>query len=85
MKKHNGNQPGTHKPEVTIRGFLDMQVCVPGHWNDKQIRDFAERENPCGTTAGWFIRKEGNERLSGAPERASCVERLGYVHVMLEA
>lgn len=71
--------------EVTQRGILDMQVCVPKDWTDEQVKVFAGDENPCGTSGGWFIRKEGNEYLSGAPERVSCAERDGYVHIMLEA
>jgi hypothetical protein len=71
--------------EVTMRGFLDMQVCVPEDWDDESVKSFAGRENPCGTENGWFIRKEGDEGLAGDPERQPCASRPGYVHIMLDA
>ncbi len=74
----------TQKPEVTRVGMLDMQVCVPENWTDVQIEDFANKENYCGTRNGWKIRKE-DELLCGTPERNSCSERNGYVHVTLDA
>lgn len=75
----------TIKPNITKASLLDMQVCVPKEWDDAEVEAFAERENPCGTQAGWQIRKEGHPRLSGDPERVSCDERPNYVHIMLEA
>jgi len=71
--------------EVTMRGVLDMQVCVPTEWTDEQVLTFASRANYCGTTNGWFIRREGNPALLGDPERASCQDRAGHVHIMLDA
>ena len=71
--------------EVTKIGCLDMQVCVPDDWTDDQVRDFAAGENPCGTTGGWFIRREGDKALNGDPERRPCAERANHVHVMLDA
>lgn len=71
--------------EVTRCGFLAMQVCVPQDWTDQQAKDFAERENPCGTTHGWHIRRQGDEALNGAPERCPCQQRSGHVHIMLDA
>ena len=73
------------KPEVILRGVLDMQVCVPADWTDEQVKDFADRENRCGTSHGWFIRREGDKALFGSPERNPCAERSGFVHVMLDA
>ena len=74
-----------HHPQVTRRGALDMQVCVPSDWSDKQVKEFADRENPCGTEHGWAIRKEGDKALNGDPERISCSQIDGYVHIMLDA
>ena len=71
--------------EVTHRGLLDMQVCVPGGWSDDQIIEFAEREYPCGTARGWQIRRNGDKLLNGDPERVPCSKRHGHVHVMLDA
>lgn len=71
--------------EVTRTGGLDMQVCVPTDWTDEQVKTFAERENPCGTTNGWFIRKAGDPALAGMPERNPCAQREGHVHVTLDA
>lgn len=62
-----------------------MQVCVPSDWTDEQVRDFAERENPSGTENGWFIRRDGDKKLAGYPERVSCAARAGHVHIMLDA
>ena len=71
--------------EVTRRGCLDMQVCVPAEWTDEEVKKFAERENPCGTAAGWQIRKEGDPALVGHPERNACASRSGFVHITLDA
>jgi hypothetical protein len=71
--------------EVTKRGALDMQVCVPADWNDEQVVAFANGANPCGTTLGWAIRRKGSEWLGGDSERVSCALRPGFVHVMLDA
>jgi len=75
----------SNSAEVIRHGILSMQVCVPHDWDDEQVKDFAERECPCGTSNGWFIRKEGDKKLSGFPERNPCAERSGFVHIMLDA
>ncbi len=75
----------TEQPSVIQRTILAIQVCVPEDWIDEQIREFAEREERCGTTAGWGIRKDGNPRLDGTRERICCDTRDGFVHVILEA
>lgn len=71
--------------QVTRRGALDMQVCVPTDWDDEAVKSFADRENLCGTEHGWQIRREGDKALAGSPERMPCQERAGFVHVMLDA
>lgn len=71
--------------EITRRGALDMQVCVPSDWSDKQVKEFAEIGYPCGTDAGWVIRKQGDPLLNGADERVPCAQRNGHVHIMLDA
>ena len=71
--------------EVTGVGIFDMQVCVPEDWIDDEVKDFADIINPCGTKAGWFIRKQVDECLSGDDERVKCEERDGHVHIMLDA
>ena len=71
--------------EVTRVGMLDMQVCVPERWSDEDVIEFAERENPCGTEAGWSIRRDGDPKLGGDAERTKCEERSGFVHIMLDA
>lgn len=70
---------------VTRRGALDMQVCVPDDWSDDQVRDFANRENLCGTPHGWGIRRHEDAALAGAAERVPCASRSGHVHIMLDA
>lgn len=71
--------------EITRRGALDMQVCVPEDWSDDSVVWLANRENPCGTQHGWHIRREGDEALAGAPERQPCAARPNHVHIMLDA
>lgn len=71
--------------EVTRIGMLDMQVCVPKDWTDKQVLEFAEAENPCGTTAGWAIRGEGHAALRGMPYRVQCSQHEDNCHIMLDA
>lgn len=70
--------------EVTKRGALDMQVCVPADWSDERVKEFADRENLCGTENGWSIRRS-DEFLDGVPERNPCQGRAGHVHIMLDA
>ena len=72
------------KPEITRKGLLDMQVCVPKNWTDHQVKTFADDYNPCGTKNGWSIRKEGDKFLKGAHERVQCSDREDYVHIMLD-
>ena len=71
-------------PQITRRGMLDMQVCVPSDWTDEQVAKFAEVNNPCGTTGGWGVRR--SERLlNGDPVRQPCSQRDGFVHITLDA
>ena len=72
-------------PEVTRVGVFDMQVCVPKEWTDAQAVEFANSANPCGTHAGWGVRKEGSKFLKGDPERVPCKDRKGMVHIVLDA
>lgn len=71
--------------QITLAGALSVQACVPTSWTDDQVRTFAEQNYPCGATAGWCIRAEGDERLAGYPERNPCAARAGFVHIMLDA
>jgi len=64
---------------------LDMQVCVPTYWSDTQVKEFAEKENPCGTELGWHILKNGDSRLGKDPERNPCGLGHDFVHVALIA
>lgn len=75
------------KPTVTKRGALDMQVCVPCTWKDKQVVGFANHHNPSGTAHGWFVRKKGSKFLKDAKERVVCekVGREAFVHIMLDS
>ena len=71
--------------EVTKRGALSMQVCVPTNWTDEQVKTFADRENLCGTELGWVIRRQGDPALKNDAERQPCAQRAGHVHIMLDA
>lgn len=72
-------------PQVTYSGMFDMQVCVPKSFSNKEVLEFASKANPCGTTSGWSIRKQGSADLQGKDERVECQGRKGYVHIMLDA
>ena len=74
-----------NEPMVTKANVLDMQICVPRDMEDNTVIAHAELLNPCGTTLGWQIRKQGNKALTGDNERVPCSERVGFVHIMLEA
>lgn len=71
--------------EITRYGALDMQVCVPRDWSDDDVKNFADKGNPCGTQCGWVIRRQGAAALAGADERVPCASRAGHVHIMLDA
>lgn len=71
------------KPEVTRRGALDMQVCVPAAFTDEEVIAFANGEVLCGTDNGWQIVRAGDRHLAGDPERRACENRAGFVHVMV--
>lgn len=72
------------QPEVTRRGALDMQVCVPETFTDDEVVAFANRENMCGTENGWQIRRQGDKALGNDQERVCCTQRTGFVHLMLD-
>ena len=71
-------------PMVIRHGVLDMQVCVPKGWPDKQVKYYADSANESGTANGWSIRKKGSKYLAGDEERVQCEERKGCVHIMLD-
>ena len=73
------------QPAMLRMSLLDMQVCVPEVWTDDQVVAWAEGCQPCGTTAGWAVRREGDPHLLGDPERVPCLTRTGFIHVILEA
>lgn len=70
---------------VTQRSAFLCQVCVPRGWTDRQVKEFADRVNWCGTDSGWTVKKDGDPALRGDPERATCSVDPDYVHVMLDA
>lgn len=70
--------------QVTQKGMLDCQVCVPMDWTDKQVKKFADTNHLSGTENGWFVRKEGAAALAGDPERTPCHNKDGFVHIMLD-
>ena len=73
-------------PHVLRKGALSCQVCVPHDWTDEQIVALAEREYPCGTTAGWQVRRPGtNSRFPNDPERVQCNQCPAHCHVVLDA
>ena len=83
MPEHT--ETATILPQVTKRGIFSVQVCIPAYYTDRQVKDFAELQYPCGTRNGWSIRRAGDPLLAGDAERVACEERAGCVHVMLDA
>lgn len=71
----------TLEAEVTRRGLLDVQVCVPKDWTDEQVLEFVKQQ--MGNTM-WSIRKEGSKRLGGDPERNPCDDRPDFVHIVAD-
>jgi hypothetical protein len=71
--------------EVTRVGIFDMQVCVPKSWSDEAVETFANTQEPCGTSKGWTIRRQGSEYLNGSDERVKCSANTDKVHIMLDA
>lgn len=69
---------------VTRTGIFDMQVCVPADWTDEKVEEFANSQNPAGTTLGWKMRAADSEYQAGAPVRVPCANGGGNVHIMLE-
>lgn len=72
-------------PIMARCGALDCQVCVPKDWTDERAVAFAEREYPCGTANGWHVVEKGDPALGGHPQRNSCAEREGCVHILMVA
>jgi hypothetical protein len=71
------------KPEIIKNRVLGMQLCVPVSFSENQILEFAEKENPCGAFNGWQLAKNGSMYLGGDEERVECLERPGFVHVVV--
>ena len=71
------------KPLVLKSALVDMQVCVPESFTDKEVIEFANRENSSGTQDGWSIRSPDDPAQNGDPIRVDCRGRSGYVHIML--
>ena len=65
------------KPEVMGVKLLGMSLCVSKDWTNEQVIDFAEKNNPCGTTAGWQV----HEALG----RVKCSDKLDYIHIVVHA
>lgn len=72
------------QPEVTRRGLLGMQVCVPESFTDEQAEEFANNDTPTGIESRWTIRREGDPALCGCAERVPCEDRAGCVHIMMD-
>lgn len=69
------------EPQVTQRGLLHCQVCVPKDWTPEQARDWLQSVNPAGTRAGWIF-VDSSEQLSGDQPIVECRLRNGFVHMV---
>lgn len=65
-----------NNPEILRKLAFDMQVCVPEQWTDDEVKVFADKGCPCGTTGGWTLRK-------GDTYRYPCDVKKGKVHLTL--
>ena len=77
-------------PNLVRAGLFDMQICVPKETSDVEVIQHAERLLPCGTTNGWFIRRQEtyDESAPGhdwAKERVQCEKYPENVHITLDA
>jgi len=45
------------EPQVLGIKILGMRVCVPSHWSDAEIDEWANRVELCGTERGWSVSK----------------------------
>lgn len=73
------------KTYILRKGILDMQICVPKTYTDREVIEFAESENSCGTQFGWHIRKQGSKFLAGDDERVQCSKISDNCHITLDA
>lgn len=69
--------------QVTRRGFLDLQVCVPKEWTDKQAEDFANDDSPTGIESRWALRDADCPAQAGAPIRVQCEQCAENVHIIM--
>jgi len=69
------------KPKIMGMGMFEMAVCVPGLFTDEQVEEFANREQPCGTSYGWKVRKGDSEE--GGDERVQCHDHPDNSHIIL--
>jgi len=80
--------------EASSEGF-DFKTAMEGYAkagiravepNLLKVKEFADKENSCGTEHDWHIRKQGDSALAGAAERVRCAANPEqFVHVMLDA
>jgi hypothetical protein len=74
-----------NKSGMVLRaGVFSMQVCVPKGWTDKQVEEFANEENPTGTSSDWKIRRQGDPALHGTDERVQWSGDGNLVHIVLD-
>lgn len=72
-------------PSIIAKQPLSMHVCVPAAWSSKEIKGFADSENPCGTSGGWRLCESGDPILQGDSGRMPCDDHPAFVHARLEA
>ena len=72
-------------PNRIVAGSLGRNVTETHHAIAEEVIAVAEEAFPSGTSAGWAIRKQGNEALAGANERVQCDSLKNHEHIMLDA
>jgi len=70
------------KAAIIRSGILSIQLCVPKEWTDAQVIALAEKEDPCGTFAGWQVRKSSKKC---GPERVQCKESGEMIHIVVHS
>ena len=71
------------KPEILRTGLCNMQVCVPNHYGDERIEEFANTESPTGIRSKWRLVEQGHSALGGDNAVVPCAEREGCSHRVL--
>jgi len=66
-----------------ICGVAHMQVCAAKDATDEEILAVCNRENPSGTTGGWFHVRKENHEFWGRVAPVQCADDSNRMHFMV--